>query len=156
MNKVARKEEFRRSFAGATVHDMFNWLSVLVLLPLELATHYLEYITSLVVTALLKQKNLKDIKEPEILTVITKPFTNLIIQLDKKVLDDLATGDVADNVSLIKHICSKKLIHSTLANSNFTNGFLNTTNETQFEIKKCKTWFFSVFFPAILFFKTYI
>lgn len=27
--------EFRRAFSGATVHDVFNWLTVLVLLPLE-------------------------------------------------------------------------------------------------------------------------
>ena len=33
--------EFRRAFAAATVHDMFNFLSVLVLLPLEAATGYL-------------------------------------------------------------------------------------------------------------------
>ena len=29
------KNQFRRAFGGATVHDMFNWLSVLILLPLE-------------------------------------------------------------------------------------------------------------------------
>jgi len=32
------REEFRRAFAGATVHDMFNWLTVIVLLPLEMLT----------------------------------------------------------------------------------------------------------------------
>lgn len=32
------RSEFRRAFAGATVHDMFNWLTVIVLLPLEVAT----------------------------------------------------------------------------------------------------------------------
>lgn len=32
------RDEFRRAFAGATVHDMFNWLSVIVLLPIESAT----------------------------------------------------------------------------------------------------------------------
>jgi len=32
------RDEFRRAFAGATVHDMFNWLTVIVLLPLEMAT----------------------------------------------------------------------------------------------------------------------
>ena len=32
------RDEFRRAFAGATVHDMFNWLSVIVLLPIEAAT----------------------------------------------------------------------------------------------------------------------
>ena len=27
--------EFRRAFSGATVHDVFNWLTVLILLPVE-------------------------------------------------------------------------------------------------------------------------
>ena len=35
MGHVTRPDEFRRAMAGATVHDFFNWLSVLVLLPLE-------------------------------------------------------------------------------------------------------------------------
>ena len=39
---ISRPEEFRRAFAGATVHDFFNWLAVLVLLPLEMATGFLE------------------------------------------------------------------------------------------------------------------
>ncbi len=38
---VTRREEFRRAFAGATVHDFFNWLTVLILFPLELAMGYL-------------------------------------------------------------------------------------------------------------------
>lgn len=41
LGHATRKEEFRRAFAAATVHDFFNWLTVLVLFPLELATGYL-------------------------------------------------------------------------------------------------------------------
>jgi solute carrier family 34 (sodium-dependent phosphate cotransporter) len=36
LGNVRRSEEFRRGFAGATMHDVFNVLAVLVLLPLEL------------------------------------------------------------------------------------------------------------------------
>lgn len=36
------KEEFRRAFAVATCHDFFNYIVVLVLLPLELLTGFLE------------------------------------------------------------------------------------------------------------------
>lgn len=39
---VSRKEEFRRAFAGATVHDFFNVYSVLLLFPLELAFGIIE------------------------------------------------------------------------------------------------------------------
>ncbi len=38
---MGRREEFRRAFAVATVHDFFNYLIVLLLLPLELFTGFL-------------------------------------------------------------------------------------------------------------------
>ncbi len=38
---MGRKEEFRRAFAVATVHDFFNYMTVLILLPMEIATGYL-------------------------------------------------------------------------------------------------------------------
>lgn len=38
MGQVHERAVFRRAFAGATIHDFFNFMSVLVLLPLELAT----------------------------------------------------------------------------------------------------------------------
>ena len=39
---VTRKEDFRRAFAGATVHDFFNLWSVLLFLPLELKFHFIQ------------------------------------------------------------------------------------------------------------------
>lgn len=41
MAQISRREEFRRAFAGATIHDFFNLLTVLVLFPLELWFHVL-------------------------------------------------------------------------------------------------------------------
>ncbi|XP_028902599.1 sodium-dependent phosphate transport protein 2B [Ornithorhynchus anatinus] len=97
------RNEFRRAFAGATVHDFFNWLSVLVLLPLEAATHYLYHLTSALVNTFQIQSG-ED--APELLKVITDPFTKLIIQLDKNVINEIATGDeAARNKSLIKIWC---------------------------------------------------
>ncbi|XP_004681558.1 PREDICTED: sodium-dependent phosphate transport protein 2B-like [Condylura cristata] len=97
------RNEFRRAFAGATVHDFFNWLSVFVLLPLEAATHYLEILTNLVVETF-HFKNGED--APALLKVITDPFTKLIIQLDKKVINQIAINDEsAKNKSLVKIWC---------------------------------------------------
>ena len=42
LGHITRKEEFRRAFAGATMHDFFNLLSLSIMLPLELATGFLE------------------------------------------------------------------------------------------------------------------
>ncbi|MEZ6014696.1 MAG: Na/Pi symporter [Planctomycetota bacterium] len=41
LGSLRRRTEFRRAFAAATVHDFFNLLSVLILLPLELSTRFL-------------------------------------------------------------------------------------------------------------------
>ncbi len=49
---VTRREEFQRAFAGATVHDVFNWLAVLILFPVEYFTHYLARISRLVTSGL--------------------------------------------------------------------------------------------------------
>ncbi len=38
---MGRKSEFRRAFAVANCHDFFNYMSVLILLPLELSTGFL-------------------------------------------------------------------------------------------------------------------
>lgn len=43
IGSVRRSAEFRRAFSCATVHDIFNYLAVLVLLPLELATGFLRH-----------------------------------------------------------------------------------------------------------------
>ncbi len=41
LGHVRRGEEFKRAFAGATMHDFFNVLAVIVFLPLELLTGFL-------------------------------------------------------------------------------------------------------------------
>ncbi len=41
LGSIRRSEEFRRGFAGATVHDFFNLFAVAVLLPAELLTGFL-------------------------------------------------------------------------------------------------------------------
>ncbi len=42
LTQMNRKEDFRRAFGAATIHDCFNLLSVAILLPVELLTGYLE------------------------------------------------------------------------------------------------------------------
>jgi len=39
--QINRSNEFRRAFAAATVHDFFNFLTVIVLFPLQLTTDFL-------------------------------------------------------------------------------------------------------------------
>ena len=43
MGHVHHRAEFRRAFAAGTVHDIFNIMAVIVLFPLEQATHFLQH-----------------------------------------------------------------------------------------------------------------
>ena len=47
LGHVRAKEEFKRAFSAATVHDFFNILSVIIFLPLEMAFGFLEKLGSL-------------------------------------------------------------------------------------------------------------
>ena len=49
MGHMGDGDQLERAFAGATVHDMFNFLSVAVLLPVEAATGYLFHLTGAMV-----------------------------------------------------------------------------------------------------------
>ena len=42
LGHIGRREEFERAFPVAICHDVFNYLAVLVLLPLEIATGFLQ------------------------------------------------------------------------------------------------------------------
>ncbi|MBN1492613.1 MAG: Na/Pi symporter [Candidatus Omnitrophica bacterium] len=39
---ITRKEEFKRAISGATLHDFFNTLCVIIMFPIEMATGFLE------------------------------------------------------------------------------------------------------------------
>ena len=41
MGHIGNRNEFRRAYGSAVVHDVFNWLAVIVLLPLQVATNFL-------------------------------------------------------------------------------------------------------------------
>eukprot|EP00057_Strongylocentrotus_purpuratus_P011461 XP_011665935.1 PREDICTED: sodium-dependent phosphate transport protein 2C isoform X2 [Strongylocentrotus purpuratus] len=104
MAQSGNRSEFRRAFGGAVVHDMFNWLSVICLLPLEYATGYLYRLTNLIVASF-KIETKKGAKL-ELLKVLTKPFSLRIIQIDSKKISQIATGELeAENQSLLKVWC---------------------------------------------------
>lgn len=69
---------YSRAFSGATVHECFNWLSVLVLLPLEAASGLLIRVSQAIVNVLqLGGEN----KAPELLKILTVLLTKTIIQV---------------------------------------------------------------------------
>eukprot|EP01134_Creolimax_fragrantissima_P008598 CFRG8598T1 len=87
MGQVGDPNQFRRAFAGATVHDMFNFLSVAVLLPIEYASKFLHTISDATVDSLGVVEGGDDVN---FLKTITKPVTNRIIRINKNLIEQIA------------------------------------------------------------------
>lgn len=102
-------DEFRRAFAAATVHDMFNFCSVAILLPVEAAFGYLYRLSNAVWHVTSSGLGAAE-KPPDILKVITKPFTKLVMSVDKKVISQIATAktqadlDALEGKRIFKHL----------------------------------------------------
>lgn len=60
------------------MHGIFNWLTVLVLLPLEGAAAPLEKLSALVLGAASQRAGGR---APDILKVLTQPLTHLLVQV---------------------------------------------------------------------------
>ncbi len=78
MGHIGRKQEFKRAFAAATVHDFFNILAVIILFPLELKTHFLEKSASVLANLFVGVGGIKFLSP---LKLITEPMVHLIKNL---------------------------------------------------------------------------
>ncbi|XP_035506448.2 sodium-dependent phosphate transport protein 2A [Scophthalmus maximus] len=139
MMQAAERTEFQRAFAGATIHDCFNWLSVLVLLPLEVVSGLMTRLSLLMVTSLRLRPG-ED--APEMLKVITDPITRLVIQLDKCVITGIAMGyEDMRNRSLVKEWCQTDLVMST--NNESTENCGRGSHDLSQPLVKCRHLFVS-------------
>uniref|UniRef100_A0A671MCE1 Sodium-dependent phosphate transport protein 2A n=1 Tax=Sinocyclocheilus anshuiensis TaxID=1608454 RepID=A0A671MCE1_9TELE len=106
--QAGERNDFKRAFAGATIHDCFNWLSVLVLLPVEVASGLVSHLARVTVSSFQLHRGEE---APELLKTLTEPFTKLIIQLDKSVITGIALGDESmRNHSLVKVWCKSNCV----------------------------------------------
>eukprot|EP00971_Amphidinium_carterae_P047132 928073-Amphidinium_carterae.1 len=89
MFQIGNKDEYRRAFAGATVHDCFNFLSVVVLLPVEAATGLLREIAA----GIVGDEDYDQEDSIDFLKKITKPVTSRIVAVDKKLVTKVAEAE---------------------------------------------------------------
>ncbi len=85
LGHVTRTEEFKRAFAGATLHDFFNICTVIVLLPIEVATHVLQRTASALSGALVGMGG-GTFKSP--LKAVVKPASHGLEQVCAWVFED--------------------------------------------------------------------
>lgn len=120
---IAQEEHLERAFAGATVHDCFNILSVMVLLPIEIITGVLRHITEA-----LKPDDVEDGDKWEgPLKKLVSPLVSQLIIANKDVMKSISKGEttcdavydthgnVDDGVTYVKGLIKASCI-STYAN----------------------------------------
>jgi sodium-dependent phosphate cotransporter len=94
MGHFASKAELRRGFAAATVHDLFNWLSVCILLPLNWIYPWLEKMTYEMAKS---QKPCDEdagdncVKQ-EFIKPYISPYSKGVAQYDKKIAGYVSQG----------------------------------------------------------------
>ena len=107
LSQIQDGEMFKRSFSAATVHDMFNILTVLILLPIEWMFHMLKYVSGKMVEGLALETN--ENAKVELLSVLTDPITDRIVVINKTYLAEISKGHtVGKDEQLLKIFCDER------------------------------------------------
>lgn len=88
MGHLGDGDELERAFAGATVHDVFNFLSAAILFIIELATQYLYYLTKAILPSNVRKG--KQWEGP--IKQIVAPLVDKIIIANSAVIKHVAGG----------------------------------------------------------------
>lgn len=86
--QVTQRARFQRAMAAATVHDMYNIWSVIVMFPLEVLFHPLERLSVALSDA---RTHSGAFSSP--IDAIVRPISTLLIQLDSDSITNVATGE---------------------------------------------------------------
>jgi len=90
MGQMGEGDQLERAFAGATVHDLFNLLSVAVLFPLELISGYLYYLTKAMVPDTVEKGD----KWNGPIKKIVSPLAARVLKANKDIIKEVATKTV--------------------------------------------------------------
>jgi len=119
LSNIKNVEEYELGFSVAVVHDLFNWLTILFLLPLELGTGLLEYISGQIVESISFGQNerhsdtafsLKLLFDPIILSIVElRPINNMVVhEMDEEDSSEESMDDEAMEDDIRKTIVSKE------------------------------------------------
>ena len=95
LGHIKSGKEFQRAFAAATVHDFFNWMSVIIFLPLEIMFGIFEKIGSFLASHMVGAEAIS-IKGFNFINPLVKPPVHFI---DKSLLSGLP--DIASGILMI-------------------------------------------------------
>jgi sodium-dependent phosphate cotransporter len=98
LTHIRSAEEFQLAFSGSTIHDFFNFLSVLILLPMELLTGFMKWLSGMLTREFTGESGTN--WEGPIKRIVS-PLTKKILSVDKSKIKAIAKGETVEG-SLIK------------------------------------------------------
>lgn len=121
-----KKENFEIAMTAGIVHDMYNMMSVVFMLPLEIVLHPLEYL-SIWMLNLFGSNSHTEIGELQFLSHLVKPLVDLVIMIDKEKISRYNPNDIVpSDVSLIRRCCNEERIgNATICHQNCFSLFSN-------------------------------
>jgi len=145
LGHVRNKEEFRRAFAAATVHDFFNLLAVVIFLPLEIMFGLLERCAAAITGFFMGDANLS-MSGMNFMSMLTRPlvgtleavsnllpgvFAGLAMVVIGLVLIFLAITYIGKLLKVLMVGKAKEVMHSAIGKGQIT-GILSGTLVTVF------------------------
>lgn len=112
LGHIQHKDEFKRAFSAATIHDFFNVMAVLIFLPLEMMFGMLEKMSAAVLT-LLGSGQVFEGQGFNVIKAATKPITEGIQSLLTS-LPEIAQGIILAVVGLALIIISISMMGRTM------------------------------------------
>lgn len=150
IGQMKNRGQFELAFAGATVHDMFNFLTVAVMLPVEVVSGCLYRLTSAIVDSWSLSTN--KASKFDLLKKLTRPLTSSIVQIDKKQVARIARGNVsASQTHLLKRFCGRKMVPIDGCGMESVDGFTHVWSENDTDdISMSAGKAFGIPFPEIV------
>lgn len=101
------RSNFEVAMSAGIIHDMYNMLTVVFLLPMELLFHPLLKVSSWIIGSIGTER--KDIGQVQFLSYLVKPFSDAVILIDTSKTKIYNSSSFAgQNVSLIKRCCDEE------------------------------------------------
>ena len=93
--------EFKKAFSGAVIHDIFNFCTVLIMLPIEVISDAFNYPILLNLSKFITNNvlNIESVEFKSPLKIIVSPVVKKFISIDKNVIKGLAQGCINCNVT---------------------------------------------------------
>jgi sodium-dependent phosphate cotransporter len=90
MGQMGDGDQLERAFAGATVDDLFNFLTLAILLPVEVITGYLYYLTRAMVASVTASEGES---WDGLIKKLVSPLGDMIIIANEKLIEGVALGE---------------------------------------------------------------